>query len=60
MVAEFTRHEQMLKEATFREILLPLSSNVNDNVVHICRKFADLRRNIRACGSGSEGVIQYD
>ena len=32
----------MLKWATFREILLPSSGNVNDYVAHIYRKYADL------------------
>ena len=33
----------MFNEATFGEILLPLSVNVNDYFPHIYRKFAELR-----------------
>ena len=35
----------MFNEATFREILLPSSGNVNDCVTHIERKYADLDGN---------------
>ena len=32
----------MFNEATFREILIPASGNINDYVTHISRKYADL------------------
>ena len=32
----------MFNEAAFPEMLLPSSGNVNDSVVHIYRKYADL------------------
>ena len=36
MTISLSRHEQgMFNEATFREILLPSSGNVNDYVAHI-------------------------
>ena len=36
----------MFNEATFREILLASSENLNDYVVHISRKYADLDGNM--------------
>ena len=41
----------MFKWATFREILLPSSGNVNDYVAHISSKYADLYGNNKTYGS---------
>ena len=35
----------MFNEATFQEILLPSSGNINDYVTHIERNYVDLDRN---------------
>ena len=48
----------MFNAATFQEILLPSLGNVNDYVVHILRKYADLDRNNTTYGS--EEVAQCD
>ena len=37
----------MFNEATFREMILPSSGNVNDDVAHIQRKYAELDGNNR-------------
>ena len=40
----------MFKWATFREILIPSSGNVNDYAAHIVRKYADLYGNNKTYG----------
>ena len=40
----------MFKWATFLEILLPSSGNVNDYIVHIERKYPDLYGNNKSYG----------
>ena len=42
----------MVNEATFQEILLPSSGNLDDYDVHIFSKYVDLDGNSRTCGPG--------
>ena len=48
----------MVNEATFQEILLPSSGNLDDYVVHIFSKYVDLDGNSRTCGPGWEKIAQ--
>ena len=47
-----------LNEATFWEMLFLLLGNINDYVMHICSKYADLDRNNRTCRPGWEEVAE--
>ena len=47
-------------EAAFRVVLLPSSSETNDNVAYINGKYVDQDGNNRTCGPGLTVVLQYD
>ena len=48
----------MFNEATFQEMPLPSLGKINDYVIHIYSKHADLNRVNRTCGSGLGEVGQ--
>ena len=50
----------MFNEATFQDIFLTSSGNVKYHARHIYRKYEDLDRKNKTCGSEREEVVQCD